>query len=106
MQVGNHDDAVRDYTTALALQPDSIVARFNRSTVLDAVGRHAEAVADLDAVVRADPDNADAWHNRGVARSHMVRSAVDTACLKMYTCVLGLCVVGCAFVTVVFPLQR
>lgn len=77
MQMGQHDDAVRDYTTALALQPDSTVARFNRSTVLDAAGRHAEAVADLDAVLQQDPDNADARHNRGVARSHMVRGLYE-----------------------------
>lgn len=79
-QMGHHDDAVHDYTTAIALQPDSIVARFNRSTALAAVGRHAEAVADLDAVLHADPGNTDAWHNRGVARSHMVRACLIIMC--------------------------
>ena len=59
------NDAMREYTRAIALAPDMTAAFLNRARTFQKLGRLQEAVADYDAVLRRDPRSADAYFGRG-----------------------------------------
>lgn len=50
------DEALSEFSAAIALQPDYGKALANRANLLSASGRYAEAIVDADRAVQAMPD--------------------------------------------------
>jgi tetratricopeptide (TPR) repeat protein len=65
--VGKHDEAIADFTRAIALNPHDQVGYSNRATVYMESGRFALAIVDLTEVIRAEPANGMAFYNRATA---------------------------------------
>ena len=74
---GENDDALLDYTQAIALRvlSDADLARvlFDRGVTLDAMGRTNDAIGDYSAALKHDPDFAAALNNRGNAYRRLNR---------------------------------
>ena len=68
-ELGEFDQAVSDFDTAIRLEPLSNPSRQAKGVARLMQGKYAEATPDFDAVLDLDPDNADALSSRGVARS-------------------------------------
>lgn len=60
-----YEEAVRDYTAALQLDPAHTKALYNRAVALERLRRHEAAADDYGAVLARDPGNAPARQNRG-----------------------------------------
>jgi len=65
--LGKHDDAISDFTRAIALNPHDQIAYSNRATVYMASSRLELAIVDLTEVIRAEPANGMAYYNRATA---------------------------------------
>jgi tetratricopeptide (TPR) repeat protein len=64
---GKHDDAIADFTRAVALNPHDQIAYTNRATVYMESSRLALAIVDLTEVIGAEPANGMAFYNRATA---------------------------------------
>ena len=65
--LGRTDDAIREFRTAVKLQPTLAEAHHQLGNVLKSLGRFVEAAASLREAARLAPDNAVVWLNLGVA---------------------------------------
>jgi tetratricopeptide (TPR) repeat protein len=65
--LGKQDEAIADFTHAIALDPHDQIAYSNRAAAYLVSGRIAFAIGDLTEVIRADPANAMAFYNRATA---------------------------------------
>ena len=63
---GKHDEAIADYNKAIALDPNFVLAYFNRGVVYGRKGAFDRAIADYTKAIALDPNFADAYTNRGV----------------------------------------
>ncbi|MFD3751217.1 tetratricopeptide repeat protein [Streptomyces cyaneofuscatus] len=61
-----YDEAVEDYSQAIALVPDAERARYGRGWTLSLQGQYGEALADLDRAVELSPGEADNFVARGM----------------------------------------
>ena len=61
------EQAFADYERALALDPRSVPAHYNRGRTLQDVGDTVRAIADFDAAIRLRPGYVLALHSRGIA---------------------------------------
>ena len=59
------DQAIRDYTEAIRLDPNSSIAYFNRAISLDDKDETTRAIADLDQSLRLDPSFLRGYNFRG-----------------------------------------
>lgn len=64
---GKYEEALKDYSKALMLKPDSWMTYYNRALVLSQLGRPLEAVDDLSRAIGLNPDDPDVYNNRGIA---------------------------------------
>ncbi len=65
---GNLGQAIRDYSAAIDLNPEYVLARYNRAGLRLRQGNHESALQDLNEVIRRDPDHTAAYVNRAAAR--------------------------------------
>jgi ankyrin repeat protein len=63
---GKHGEAAQLYSTALALQPDSKVALYNRGLTYYLLKRYDESLQDFASAVRLMPDNDRAYNYSGL----------------------------------------
>ncbi len=61
------DDAVREYQTAIKLQPDLFMPHYNLGVAYRKQGRLDDAVREFQTAIKLKPDAADAHSNLGVA---------------------------------------
>jgi tetratricopeptide (TPR) repeat protein len=71
--LGRYQDAIRDYTRALSIDPDNASAYINRGFAYDELGRYQDAIRDCTRALSIDPDNAIAYNNRGFAYDELGR---------------------------------
>ncbi len=64
-RVKDKDSALKEYTRALELDPEHLMALRNRSIVLRERGHFAEAEVDVRKAVELRPRNAELWYVRG-----------------------------------------
>ena len=64
---GDHDQAIKDYSQAIALQPDLAEAYYNRGVAYRLKGDHDQAIEDYSQAIALQPDLAEAYYKRGVA---------------------------------------
>jgi tetratricopeptide (TPR) repeat protein len=62
---GNYEEAVKNYSEAIRLEPNYANAYFNRGDAYDEIGEYDKAIADYSEVIRIEK-SADAYLNRGV----------------------------------------
>ena len=62
-----------DYSAALAVDPRSAYALYNRGITRDRLGDCEAAVTDFTAALALDPGNPDFHHNRGFSLRKLVR---------------------------------
>jgi tetratricopeptide (TPR) repeat protein len=70
-----HEEALKSYDRALALEPDHGRAWHWRGVALAMLGRNAEAVESYDRALVLEPDKNRAWGNRGIALGELGRNA-------------------------------
>ena len=63
---GKYDDAIADYTKAIALDPNFALAYTNRGLAYAKKGDVDRAIADYDKAIALDPNFVLAYFNRGV----------------------------------------
>jgi tetratricopeptide (TPR) repeat protein len=63
-----HREALRWFTRAVALDPQSADCRFNRATLLRIVGELEEAEAEYDRLIALEPHEYEAYYNRADLR--------------------------------------
>jgi len=63
-QRGEYDQALRQISAALAINPNLAAAHNNLGTALNDLGRFEEALASYDRAIALQPDYADAFSNR------------------------------------------
>jgi tetratricopeptide (TPR) repeat protein len=68
---GDFIGAIADYGAAIALEPKSVTAHFNRGLLYSALGRSKEAILDFDAVIQQTSRDVDAYLGRGNAQAEM-----------------------------------
>jgi tetratricopeptide (TPR) repeat protein len=77
--IGEWDDSLSDYDTALRIRPDSTRALVNRGIVKRAQGRHESAIEDYSAALKIDATCVEAFYNRGKAKYNMGKFEEATA---------------------------
>ena len=65
-QVGNADEAIKDYSHAVVNDPKDFNAYFQRAGLYAAKGKTDSAIADYTMVIQLNPGVLDAWSNRAV----------------------------------------
>ena len=66
-ELGQHTQAISDYTKAIELDPNYAMAYTNRGNAYRRLGQYTKAVLDYTKAIELDPKDADAYHNRGIA---------------------------------------
>lgn len=80
LQLGEYDKALADYSAAIAADPSSAFALYNRGITHDRVGDFAAAVKDFSAALKLAPGNADFHHNRGFSLRKLVGLKSKLSC--------------------------
>lgn len=83
--LGRHDDALKDFSKAVQIDPRYVPAWTNRGFAQLMLGRDAEAEADLNKSLELDPQQPTAYGLRGTARLQQGRA--DTAIQDYQTAV-------------------
>ncbi|HST50274.1 tetratricopeptide repeat protein [Jatrophihabitans sp.] len=66
---GQLEEAVADYSQAIAQDPNYAPYHFDRGSVLHRLGRDAEAIAEFEEAMRLSPPLPEAYYNRGDIRA-------------------------------------
>jgi tetratricopeptide (TPR) repeat protein len=66
-QQGNYQEAIKQYTEALKIDPNLAQAYNNRGNAYAGLGDYKKAIADYAQAIKIDPNNAEAYYNRGLA---------------------------------------
>ncbi len=75
---GSYDEAIDDYTAALAIKPDAR-SYYNRGVAHTAKNEFDQAVADYNEALKLDPKNSSAYFNRGIVLHKMGKTALGIA---------------------------
>jgi tetratricopeptide (TPR) repeat protein len=70
-ELGNFDEAIKDFTKAIQLEPDSSSGYYYRGTTYYQQERPTEAIKDFTACLRIDSDNTNAYFMRGLLKSKL-----------------------------------
>ncbi len=68
---GYFDDAIVDYTHAIQLKPDYVVAHYNRGEAYRKKGLFDSAIVDYTQAIQLKSDYATAFNNRGLAQRNL-----------------------------------
>jgi predicted O-linked N-acetylglucosamine transferase (SPINDLY family) len=79
---GKREQAAESFGKAVAVNPDSGVARFNLATVLSDSGNDRDALPHHDKAVQLAPGNQDAWLNYGKSLANLERCSEALACYE------------------------
>jgi tetratricopeptide (TPR) repeat protein len=76
VQMGNYEDAAKDFTQAITSDPNFADAYYSRGLVLGRLGKHEEAINDFTQTILLNPKNANAYADRGVAHGILGQRAL------------------------------
>ena len=68
---GRYDEAIDEYTKAISLDPEQVLAYNNRGLAYSDLGQLERAIEDYDEAIRLDPNYAAAYYNRGLAYGNL-----------------------------------
>lgn len=66
-QEKHYQRAYEQYSEAIRLNPEHVLAYNNRGIILGTMGRNQEAIDDFNTVLSLKPGYAEGWYNRGIA---------------------------------------
>ena len=69
--VSNYPNAIDNYTQAIHLNPNNIIAYYNRGNALYNLGHYQSAIADYTKALKLNPNYSDIYNNRGLTRLHL-----------------------------------
>lgn len=69
--LGRKEEALADYTRAIAVEPGFIDSYIYRGNLLNALGRHGEALNDFDEAIKRGGERAGTYNYRGVTHFHL-----------------------------------
>lgn len=75
-QIGNFEDAVKDFTEAINSDPQFADAYYSRGRVLGRLGKHEQAIDDFTKAISLNPENANAYADRGAAYGFLGQHAL------------------------------
>lgn len=67
---GEYRSALRDYDTAITLDPEDSYSLYNRALIKERLGKKQDAINDYDRSLKLRPDNHEAYLHRGVLLLH------------------------------------
>ena len=73
MNLGQYDNAIIDYDTAIQLKPDDAIAYYNRGIAKFNLGQYIAAISNYDEALRLKPDYTKVYVDRGVAKANLGR---------------------------------
>ena len=76
-RLGRNSDAIRAYSSALALEPRDFYSHYNRGSLLLSKGKLEATIADFDASLALRPDDADSYRDRGFAHLQLHHDALS-----------------------------
>jgi tetratricopeptide (TPR) repeat protein len=82
VELGQLEEALKDFTLAIQLSPNPSEAYFNRGSSYHLLGRYEEALIDLTLAIRMSPNYFEAYYNRG--SSYLILGRYEEA-LKDFT---------------------
>ncbi|MDR2152972.1 MAG: tetratricopeptide repeat protein [Helicobacteraceae bacterium] len=87
---GNLQEAIKQYTQAIKIDPNSAQAYNNRGIAYGKLGDYGKAIADFTQAIKIDPKYATAYNNRAVAYAFLndLKNATKDA---RKACELGEC---------------
>ncbi len=65
----SEEQAIAEYTAAIADDPTDASAYYNRGNLHSALGQYEQALADYTQAIALDPNDATAYYNRGLVHS-------------------------------------
>eukprot|EP00747_Dinoflagellata_sp_TGD_P213279 gnl/TRDRNA2_/TRDRNA2_86257_c0_seq1.p1 gnl/TRDRNA2_/TRDRNA2_86257_c0~~gnl/TRDRNA2_/TRDRNA2_86257_c0_seq1.p1 ORF type:complete len:497 (+),score=88.05 gnl/TRDRNA2_/TRDRNA2_86257_c0_seq1:170-1492(+) len=65
--MGEHDQAIQDFSEALLTTPGDASIHFNRGNARFSLGNYRESLIDYEAAIQLEPDNAIFLHHKGLA---------------------------------------
>lgn len=74
---GDHDDAIKDYDAAIALEPEDSRIFYNRGNCFLEMNEEQAAFADFNQAILLDPANYHAYNSRGYM--YLVKDSLDQA---------------------------
>ena len=69
-RIQNYREAIDDYTKAIELNPEFVMAYNNRGNAKIAIEDYRGGVDDLTKAIEINPNHAEAYYNRGVIKSY------------------------------------
>ncbi len=81
-QLKNYDDALRDYSQAIAISPKEVDTYIHRAALYFARADYASALKDLDAAIAIEQKNAQLFYYRGLCK---VKLKNDTGAMEDFT---------------------
>ena len=78
MQAGKYDEAERDFTKAMELEPENEISYNNRAMTYFYLNRKEDGLRDLDKALELNPNNPVTYYNRGFMLLNMDRT--EEAC--------------------------
>jgi len=71
LALGQHKEALANWSTGLAQHPNHGPMLYDRATLLNALGRCSDAADDFERLVSLQPNHAAAWQGRGIALARL-----------------------------------
>jgi len=68
---GDYQKAIKDYNTAISIDPKSVISYNNRGAAYIKIGNHQEAIKDYSMAISLNSKYAEAYNNRGFAYSSL-----------------------------------
>jgi len=64
-KLNRHEEAIRDYSKAIELDPKDAGAYYNRGTAFSKLSKHEDAIKDFNKAIELNPEYAESYYNRG-----------------------------------------
>ena len=88
-ELGNHEEAIKDFDKAIELEPDDAFAYNNRGTAKGKLGRYEEAIKDYDKALKLDPNFTGAIQNKSLTFAKIEAEKSHEAFLEMFQATLN-----------------
>ena len=63
--LSKHQEAIEWYDKALKIDPNNVIALYDKGFALNNLGKYEEAIEWYDKALKIDPNNVDALNNKG-----------------------------------------
>lgn len=79
-EAGKHEEEIKCYNKALALNPRYFEAWYNKGLALGELGRHEEEIECYEIALEIYPEDPETWYNKGLALRELNRTQEEIDC--------------------------